>query len=108
MIIMNKIYKARTDVVKAMAHEARMAIIDILGNDGEHCVCELEEKLGISQSSVSKHLSKLKDIGIVGRRKEGLKVYYSLKTPCIVNFFSCIDNVLQENIAELKEIYPEV
>jgi ArsR family transcriptional regulator len=42
---------------------------------------------------VSKHLSLLRDAGIVEDEKRGLKVFYSLKTPCVLNFFKCVESV---------------
>ncbi|NLF58177.1 MAG: helix-turn-helix transcriptional regulator, partial [Candidatus Hydrogenedens sp.] len=44
-----------------------------------------------------KHLSVLKNAGIVEDEKRGLQVYYRLRCPCILNFFNCVEGVLQEN-----------
>ncbi|MDI6600652.1 MAG: ArsR family transcriptional regulator [Thermoanaerobacteraceae bacterium] len=56
------------------------------------------DELGLEQSSVSKHLSVLKNAGIIDGRKDGLKVLYHLNVPCIVTFMGCIDNVLSQDI----------
>jgi ArsR family transcriptional regulator len=45
-------------------------------------------------STVSKHLSVLRNAGLVDDRKEGLKVYYRLRVPCVAKFFECVDEVL--------------
>jgi len=58
----------------------------------------LTEDLDVSQSTVSKHLSILKKVGILNSEKEGLNVTYSLQTPCINRFFECLDNILQEDL----------
>lgn len=100
---MNKdIYKARAELTKALAHAGRIEMIDIL-SQGERCVCELEEMTGLSQSSVSKHLGILKRAGIVGSRKEGLNAHYYLRTPCIMKFFDCLDNVLLKDLEERQK-----
>ncbi len=46
--------------------------------NGEHCVCEFQKHLPISQSLLSHHLKDLKDADIVSDRKDGLNVYYAL------------------------------
>ncbi|MFW5787641.1 MAG: ArsR/SmtB family transcription factor [Halanaerobiales bacterium] len=104
MIAINKrIYEARADIAKALAHKTRLEIIDILVEKGDKCVCELTELLNVSQSSVSKHLGVLKKASIVDSKKEGLNVTYSLKTHCIKSFFNCIDGILYENLKRRKK-----
>jgi DNA-binding transcriptional ArsR family regulator len=96
-------YEARAAIIKAMAHPARLFIIEEL-KDKERCVNELTEMIGSDMSTVSKHLSILKNAGIVGDRKEGTSSYYFLKTPCILNFFGCIEEVLESNLKKQTEI----
>lgn len=91
-------YELRAEVIKALAHPVRLKIIDILAGCEEKCVCEIMDELSIEQSSASKHLSVLKNAGIIDGRKEGLKVMYHLNVPCIVSFMGCIDNVLSMDI----------
>ena len=64
--------------------------------DGERCVCELQALVGSDLSTVSRHLSVLRNAGIVSDRKQGLWVYYSLRTPCVTGFLGCIDAVMGE------------
>ena len=85
-------YKYRSEIMKALAHPARLFIIDFLAN-GEKCVCEFVEKLELDQSTVSKHLALLKNVGIVEDNKRGLNVFYKLKCNCILDVFSCIESV---------------
>jgi ArsR family transcriptional regulator len=47
-------------------------------------------------STVSKHLSVLKEAGIVDCRKEGVQRFYRLKVPCVLNMFRCIEAVREE------------
>ena len=89
-------YQARAKIVKAMAHPSRLFIIDQLA-EGERCVCELTEMIGADKSTVSKHLSVLKEAGIVKDEKRGLQVFYTLRVPCVTNFFSCIEAVAKSN-----------
>ena len=90
-------YEARARVVKAMAHPSRLFIIDELAR-GERCVCELAEMVGADVSTVSRHLSVLRNAGIVTDEKRGLQVYYTLRVPCVTNLFSCIETVVKSNV----------
>jgi ArsR family transcriptional regulator len=89
-----EMFAERARVIKALAHPSRLLIVDELSR-GERCVCELTELVGHDISTVSKHLSLLKQSGIVTDDKRGLQVYYRLKTPCVLNFFSCIESVIR-------------
>jgi len=84
----------RAEVIKALAHPSRLAIVDRLEN-GEACVCELQEIVKSDMSTVSKHLSLMKKAGLLDERKDGLWVYYRLKVPCIIRFLGCIETVLE-------------
>ena len=94
-------YEIRANIVKAIAHPSRMFIVDELSK-GERCVCELRDMIGSDISTVSKHLTVLKQAGIVSDEKRGLQVWYSLKIPCILNFFGCVEEVLKVNMKEAK------
>jgi len=92
-------FEARAKVMKAMAHPSRLFVIQQLSY-GEHCVCELRDMIGADLSTVSKHLSVLKEAGIVETDKRGVQVFYRLKVPCILNFMSCVEAVLERSARE--------
>jgi len=87
--------EARAKVMKALAHPSRLFIVDELSR-GERCVCELTEMIGADMSTVSKHLSLLKKTGVVLQERRGQQVFYRLRVPCILNFFGCVEAVLDE------------
>ena len=88
-------YRMQARVLKAMANESRLLIIDRL-NEGECSAGELVTLVGTDASTVSKHLSVLRSHGIVEDRRAGTTVYYRLMTPCALNFFACATQVLKE------------
>jgi ArsR family transcriptional regulator len=90
-------YEARAKIVKALAHPTRLMIIDELAERGERCVCELTELVGSDMSTVSRHLSQLKNAGLIEDQKRGTMVYYRLRAKCLTNFFTCIEAVLEQN-----------
>ena len=87
-------FDARAKIIKSLAHPTRLFIVDELSR-GERCVCELTEKIGADVSTVSKHLTVLKNVGIVEDKKRGSSVYYSLKMPCVLSFFACVEDVIR-------------
>jgi len=93
-----KHFEARAKVLKALAHPSRLYIVEEL-EKGERCVCDLTDQIGADVSTVSKHLSVLKQAGIVLDEKRGNQVFYQLRVPCILNFFGCVESVI-ENQAE--------
>ena len=97
------LFEKQAEIAKAIAHPLRMAIVDFL-KDGEQCVCDIAEHIGSERSNVSRHLSVMVAAGILEYRKEGLKVIYKLKTPCILDFFSCVAGVLKQQAKDNKRL----
>ena len=85
-------YKAKARIIKALAHPTRLFIVDELSR-GERCVCELTDMIGVEMPTVSRHLSLLKNVGILEDEKRGAQVFYRLRVPCVLNFFRCIEAV---------------
>ncbi len=93
-------YREWARVLKALGNEARLMIVDRL-NEGECSVGELTRLVGLDQSTVSKHLTVLRNHGIVADRRQGNVVYYRLRTPCVLGFFACAGRVLDESRARM-------
>jgi len=95
-------YRARAEVAGALANTYRLMIVDAL-SQREMCVCELVELLGCDQSTVSKHLSVLKNAGLVEDRKDGAWVHYRLACPCVNDLFRCIEDVALSKLRRESE-----
>jgi ArsR family transcriptional regulator len=98
-----KAYVERAKIIKALAHPSRLMMVDALV-DGEMCVCELRELVGSDMSTISKHLTLMREAGIVVDRKVGQQVFYSLRCPCIISFFGCIETVMKSNAQAKMEL----
>lgn len=96
-------YEARAKIIKAMSHPSRLFIVEELQKK-ERCVNELTEMIGADTSTVSKHLSILKNAGLVTDEKRGTSIFYTLQTPCILNFIGCVEEVLEANVEKQLEI----
>jgi ArsR family transcriptional regulator len=104
-------------IFKAFADENRIRILHLLTLCKEICVCDIESALDMPQSKVSRHLSYLKNAGLIDSRREGQWAYYKLSRPetnlhrnmvkCVK---SCFEDVpaLQEDVARLKKTVQDV
>jgi len=84
------VVKRRALVLKALGHPSRVRIVELLSK-GETCVCEIAPVVKADMSTVSRHLAVLRNAGIIEDDKRGLNVFYRLATPCVLDFFRCID-----------------
>ena len=95
-------YEARSRIMKALAHPTRLFIVDELAKK-EKSVLQLTELIGADVSTVSKHLAILRNSGIVKDEKRGAKVFYSVRVPCVLNWYSCVEGVLKATAREQME-----
>ena len=86
-------------ILKGIAHPVRLAVVEALA-DSEMCVCDIAEMFHYDRTTISKHLALMKNLGILEDRKEGLKVYYSLRIRCLPSMLSCIEKVVEGNDPE--------
>ena len=88
-----KSFSKLSSILTLAGNEVRLKIIYLLEEEKELCPCDLSDILGMSIPAVSQHLRKLKDGNIVGTRKEGQIIYYSLT---------------QENLKILKPFFKHI
>ena len=89
-------FKNQAQVFKALAHPGRLLMLDELSR-GERCVCELAALVGSEMPTISRHLSQLRNAGIVEDEKRGAQVFYRLVTPCVMKFFECVTSVREKS-----------
>ena len=87
----------RSGIIKALAHPVRLMIVDIL-RGGEKPFSEINGTFQFDKSTVSKHLSVLKEAGIVSSRKDRHDMFYQLEVPCVTDFFGCVTAVIENNV----------
>ena len=93
--------KTKADVFKALAHPTRLMLVEKLFGE-ELCVSELMEGIQSDVSTVSKHLSVLRNAGIVEDERRGTMVYYRLVMPCVVEMLACVETELCERGVRAK------
>ena len=92
-------YARQTEIVKALAHPFRLAVVECL-KDGERCVCEIAECVGAHQSNLSRHMAMMTHAGVLARRKDGMKVFYRVRCKRVFAALDCVDRIVGEQTAE--------
>jgi ArsR family transcriptional regulator len=87
----------QADVLKSLAQPTRLKIIDFL-RDGERCVCEIFPAIDEEQSNTSRHLVYMQTHGILSRRKEGVKIYYAVKHPEVLEIIDMATAIVRREI----------
>jgi ArsR family transcriptional regulator len=83
---------ATAELFKALADPARVRIVNLLATrGGTVCACELYEPLGLSQPTVSHHLKKLTDAGLLTREQRGKWAYFSLQRDAVEKLAAVAD-----------------
>ena len=86
----------KATIFKALSHPSRLYMVEALA-DGEKCVCEFVDEIKADFSTISKHLSVLKQAGIIESEKRGKWVYYKLNFTCVTGFLECVETTIKEN-----------
>lgn len=82
-------------VLKAISNHRRLLVLCAL-SDGEKCVGDLEEIVGISQSALSQHLAKLREDNLVTTRREAQTIYYSVSNSAVHELLHCLSKIFSE------------
>jgi ArsR family transcriptional regulator, arsenate/arsenite/antimonite-responsive transcriptional repressor len=84
--------EATASVFRALADAARVKIVNVLATQGDEvCVCDLTEPLGLSQPTVSHHMKKLLDAGLVEREQRGKWAYFTLNAEALKTLAAVAD-----------------
>lgn len=94
---MKELVDFRADILKALAQPTRLKIIGFL-RDGERCVCEIFPAIDEEQSNTSRHLNMMLAAGVLSRRKDGLKIYYAIKHPEILEVMDIVTGIVKLEI----------
>lgn len=97
----------KADIFQALAHPTRIAIVEMLRN-GELPAGKLIERLGLEQANASQHFSVLRAKQIVVNRKEGNQVFYSLRSPLLIEVLDIMRRYFHEQLRETMAALGEI
>jgi DNA-binding transcriptional ArsR family regulator len=82
--------------LRAMAHPMRIAILELLHEEKQLSVTDIYNSLKIEQAAASHHLNILKNKGVLVSRRDGKKIFYSLKSDVLSEIVDCINRCNEE------------
>lgn len=82
-------------LLKALADPVRLRLLSLVASheDGEACVCDLQEAFELSQPTISHHLKVLHEVGLLGRSKRGVWVYYRIEPTALADLATLLGGV---------------
>jgi ArsR family transcriptional regulator len=84
--------RATAELFRALGDPARVRIVNLLARQGEPvCACEFEPALGLAQPTVSHHLKKLTDAGLLEREQRGKWAYYALSAEALQRLSAIVE-----------------
>jgi DNA-binding transcriptional ArsR family regulator len=95
-----KLRRFKAGVFQALAHPTRIAIVELLRDEGEVPVTRIQETLRIEQANASQHLAVLRAKQIVVGRKDGNQVFYSLRDPILGKVLNLMRQYFQSHLNE--------
>lgn len=98
-------YKA--SVFQALSHPTRIAIVEVL-RDGELSARVMQDRLGLEQANLSQHLAILRSRQVVVNRKEGNQVFYSLRSPVLLEVLDIMRGYFQANLEDAIQMLGEM
>jgi DNA-binding transcriptional ArsR family regulator len=98
-MINSNLVDLESSFLKALAQPTRLQILYFL-RDGEQCQCKIIPRMKEDQSNISRHLTHLRDMGILESRKEGVSVYYKIKDKRIFRLLHLVDQMIKADIEE--------
>jgi ArsR family transcriptional regulator len=93
-----KLFELQAELCKTLANPKRLEILEILKEHREISVNELSELLEIPKANTSQHLAVLRQAGVVDTRKDGINVFYSLRSTKISEACSLTRQILLERL----------
>lgn len=99
----NALQSWKAEFFKALAHPARIRIVECLG-EGEKSAGEIMEAIGLEQSNGSQHLSVLRNREIVTSRREGTTILYSVRDPLIFDVLNLLRRYFHDHLSEVRNL----
>ncbi|MEU7824771.1 metalloregulator ArsR/SmtB family transcription factor [Catellatospora sp. NPDC049133] len=101
------LYQAKAEFFKALAHPARIRVLELL-SEREHAVGEMLPEVGLESAHLSQQLAVLRKMNLVVTRKEGSTVYYSLVSPQVAELLAVARRILTEVLANQVELLDDL
>lgn len=98
------VFEAKAELFKALAHPARVRVLEVLAEGEERSVGDLASEVAIESSHLSQQLRILRRAGLVTTRREGTTVHYSMMDPLLVELLSVARRLLISGLEQTREL----
>ncbi|KPK99756.1 MAG: hypothetical protein AMJ91_06380 [candidate division Zixibacteria bacterium SM23_73_3] len=98
-MIESNLIELESSYLKAIAQPTRLKILYFL-KDGEKCQCKIIPRMKEDQSNISRHLTHMKDMGILDSHREGVSVYYKIRDKRVFSLLALVDQMVKAEIRE--------
>jgi ArsR family transcriptional regulator len=98
----------KAGIFGALAHATRIAIVELLRDEGEVPVSRIYERLGLEQANASQHLAVLRAKQVVVGRKDGNQVFYTLRDPILGKVLDLMRQFFQAHLNEALELLKDM
>ena len=98
-----ELYQIQAEFCQGLAHPKRLLVIASL-KEGEKSVSQLAEATGIPQANLSQHLAILRQLGILGKRRDGLNIYYSISDERIIQACELVNATIRQRLDKTSRI----
>lgn len=99
----NLITKKNVELLRALADETRLKILQFLG-ENDMCQCDIVPAMDKSQSTISQHLQILTNSGVLEYRKEGQRSLYKLKDERIRKIIELVNSISRDSLLEISKL----
>lgn len=106
--VQDSLRRFKAGIFQALGHPRRIAIVELLRDEGEVPVTRIYEQLGLEQANVSQHLAVLRAKQIVVGRKDGNQVFYSLRDPALGKILNLMRQFFQTHLHEAMELLKDM
>jgi ArsR family transcriptional regulator len=92
------VHEVKANLFRVLGHPARVRILELLRDDGEHSVGALQLALGLSDGNTSQHLAALRRIGVVESRRQGTTIYYRVENTRVFDLLAAGRDIIAAQI----------
>lgn len=104
----DELRRFKAGIFQALGHATRIAIVELLRDEGEVPVSRIHERLGLEQANASQHLAVLRTKQIVIGRKEANQVFYSLRDPILGKILNLMRQFFQAHLHEAMKLLKDM
>jgi ArsR family transcriptional regulator len=104
----DELRRFKAGIFQALAHPTRIAIVELLRDEGEIPVSRIYEHLELEQANASQHLAVLRSKNIVTGKKERNQVFYSLRDPIIGKVLNLMRQYFQAHLSEALDLLKDM